>query len=319
MSDPIVENYEEFAFWTPSPSASVTVGPEQQEVPLPQVPLPVYPRHLDEGEPSVAAIGEGVYDYLRRFPDCDNNRQYAELLRDAYPHYIADIGSHAVMLDARDVSAAYLQRKINLLKILSLLDPGNVGLSFLLGQTCFEMLHEVAEFARARKHLLAAHGFLTRALKLGMHDVSVFNLLAELDFLLGDFPGARRNWLTAIELLDSGQTVLAVQLKERIATLDHQPPVALLDEMETVGLALIEAGQGDYAEALGLLEPIAEQGRLVDYFQCVQVPYMIGVCRERLGDAPGALVAFEEALELDPGYQLALEGRERIIDGGSDE
>jgi len=317
MSDPIVENYEEFAFWTPSPSATVTVGPEQSEISLPQVPIPVHPRQLAEGDPSTAAIGEGVYDFLRRFPDCDHNRPYAELLRDAYPHYIADIGSHAVMLDARDVSAAYLQRKINLLKILNLLDAENVGLAYLLGQTCFEMLHEVSEFSQARTHLLAAHGHLSRALKLGMRNTAVFNLLGELDYLLGDFPGARRNWESALALLGDDQKELQAQLQGRIDNLLRQTPVALLDEMEAVGLALIEAGRGDYASALELLEPIAEQGRLLDYFQCVQVPYMIGVCRERLGDIPGALLAYEEALELAPGYALALEARERVIDGGS--
>ena len=100
------------------------------------------------------------------------DRIYAELLRDAFPHYIADIGSHAVMLDARDVSAAYLHRKINLLKILRLLDAQNPGLAFLLGKTSFELLHEVAEFANCRKYLLEAHGYLHQAQKGGIRITS---------------------------------------------------------------------------------------------------------------------------------------------------
>ncbi len=108
------------------------------------------------------------------------------------------------------------------------------------------------------------------------------------------------------------------QLERRIAFLERQQPAALLDEMETVGEALRAAGRGEYAAALEMLEPIAEQGRLLDYFQCAQLPYMIGVCREKLGDAPGALVAFEEALTLDPGYELALAAKERLVDGGLD-
>jgi len=313
---PITENHEEFAFWTPSDSASVKVGPEQQEVSLPQVPLPVHPRHLKDGEPSTAAIGEGVYDYLRRYPDCDHNVAFAELLRDAFPHYIADIGSHAVMLDARDVSAAYLKRKINLLKILHLLDTQNAGLFFLLGKTCFELLHEVSEFSDSRQHLLAAHGYLRQARRLGLQEQALDYLLGELDFLLGDFPGAARHWQQALALMGPQQHALRSRLEERLAGLAQDEPYALLDEMETVGQALLEAGRGDYSSALELLEPVAEQGHLLDYFSCAQLPYMIGVCREKLGDSSGALVAYEEALEIDPQFSLALDARNRIVEQG---
>ncbi|PLY00260.1 MAG: hypothetical protein C0624_12440 [Desulfuromonas sp.] len=314
-----MQNHEEFAFWTPADDAVVQVGPEQHPVSLPQVPLPVYPRSLEDGEPSVAAIGEGVYDYLRRFPDCDHNRAYAELLRDAFPHYIADVGSHAVMLDARDVSAAYLQRKINLLKILRLLDETNPGLAFLLGKTCFELLHEVSEFTNSRQHLLDAHGYLHQAQRGGINDLSLYNLLGEIDYLLGDFPAAQRNWTSALAKASDQPAGVRAQLKKRLEVVAHQEPSCLLDEMETVGNALLEAGRGDYASALEMLEPVAEQGRLLDYFQCVQLPYMIGICRERLGDEAGALVAFEEALALDPDYELAMVARERIISGDGDE
>jgi len=310
-----MQNHEEFTFWTPNEGASVNVGPEQTPVLLPIVPLPVYPKALKEGEPSLSAIGEGMYDYLRRFPDCEYNRIYAELLRDAFPHYIADIGSHAVMLDARDVSAAYLHRKINLLKILRLLDAQNPGLAFLLGKTSFELLHEVAEFANCRKYLLEAHGYLHQAQKGGIDDIALYNLLGEIDYLLGDYPGAKRNWMASLERVPASERGLYSQLQKRIEVVTHQEPVALLDEMEVVGNALQEAGQGDYATALEMLEPVAEQGRLLDYFQCAQLPYMIGVCRDKLGDAPGALVAFEEALELDPDYDLAISARDRIISG----
>jgi len=314
-----MQNHEEFTFWMPVDGATVNVGPEQLVVPLPAVPLPVYPKALKEGDPSVEAIGEGVYDYLRRFPDCEHNRDYAELLRDAYPHYIADVGSHAVMLDARDVSAAYLQRKINLLKILRLLDTNNPGLAFLLGQTSFELLHEVSEFANSRKHLLEAHGYLHQAQRGGIEDMALYNLLGEIDYLLGDFPGAKRNLLSALERVPQNQQSLRNQLQKRLEIISHQEPAALLDEMEVVGNALLEAGQGDYTTALEMLEPVAEQGRLLDYFQCAQLPYMIGVCRDKLGDASGALVAFEEALQLDPDYELALSARDRIISGDNDE
>jgi len=314
-----MQNHEEFTFWTPDEETTLLAGPEQNEVPLPHVPLPIYSRHLKKGPPSTAAIGESIYDYLRRDPDCVNNKLFAHLLRDAFPHYIADIGSNAVMLDARDISAAYLHRKINLLKILHLLDDSNAGLFYLLGQTYFELLHEVSEFANSRTHLLNAHRYLHQALKLGVEDVALYNLLGELDFLLGDYPSAVRRFEKACELLPDDQIRVASQLKKRVQFLQHQEPVALLDEMETVGEALLTAGQGDYASALEILEPVAEQGRLLDYFQCAQVPYMIGVCREKLGDISGAMVAYQEALDLAPDYELAVAARDRLIGGDANE
>ena len=44
---------------------------------------------------------------------------------------------------------------------------------------------------------------------------------------------------------------------------------------------------------------------------------MIGVCREKLDDVSGALVAYEEALDIDPEFSLALDARNRIIEKGS--
>ena len=43
---------------------------------------------------------------------------------------------------------------------------------------------------------------------------------------------------------------------------------------------------------------------------------MIGVCRERLGDEAGALVAYLEALEVDAGFGLAQEAKDRLVGGG---
>ena len=88
----------------------------------------MHPEALEAGDPSDDAIGNGLYDYLREFPDCLRNRSYAELLRDAYPHFLADLGAQILMLDHKEVDSTYIRRKITYMKILALLDSENVGL-----------------------------------------------------------------------------------------------------------------------------------------------------------------------------------------------
>ncbi|MHB8710670.1 MAG: hypothetical protein ACYC9T_00005, partial [Trichloromonadaceae bacterium] len=118
----------DFVFWTPPPATTVEVGADRHPFPLPILPLPVHRQALAEGVPNDAAVGQGLYDYLRQFPDCPHNSVYAELLRDAYPHFLADMGAHILMLENKDVDGHYVRRKLSYLKILALLEPGNAGL-----------------------------------------------------------------------------------------------------------------------------------------------------------------------------------------------
>ena len=117
---------QNFDFWLPPTDHVVIVGPDQTRVKVPNVPLPIKIKNISENElPSDNAIGEGLYDYLRQFPDCLNNQDYAELLQLAYPHFLADMAAQVVMLDKKDVEPAYLLRKLTYLKILRLLNPKN--------------------------------------------------------------------------------------------------------------------------------------------------------------------------------------------------
>lgn len=305
----------EFQFWIPAAGASVGVGAERHPYPLPSLPLPVHPQALREGSPSDAAIGQGVYDYLRQFPDCPHNRDYAELLRDAYPHFLADLGAHILMLQNKEVDGLYVRRKLNYLKILALLEPQNAGLLQSIGITCYELAMTFSEFGRARHHLLGAFRYLRAALQLQPDNAYLGNYLAQTNYLLGDFPVALELWRRLVETLPEGRArdalakrILAIEAGE---VPDH-PPV---DDLERVGLALACFGNRELGAACEIMERLEEEGTILREFPSPEFHYFLGICRSRTGDAGGAFAAIETALELDPEHGPALEAREQLLEG----
>jgi hypothetical protein len=94
-----------FRFWTPQAGATIEVGAERRQFPLPQLPLPV--RSVC-GDPEAHDIGQGTYDYLRQFPDAPSAELYAELLRDAFPHFLSDLAAQIVMINEKEVDAPFV-------------------------------------------------------------------------------------------------------------------------------------------------------------------------------------------------------------------
>ena len=90
------------------------------------------------GAPDYDMVGRGIYQALRLNPDCIGGIEYAGVLKDAYPHIISELGGQIIMLDAKEVDAPYLDRKINLLKIMALLDQDNAGIPLEIARTYVE-------------------------------------------------------------------------------------------------------------------------------------------------------------------------------------
>ena len=155
---------DQFVLWLPPAGRCLTVGPDEIEVPLPEIPLPINLPVEDE-DLSDTQIGQGVYDYLRQFPDCPCNLQYAELLKEGFPHYLSDLAAHVVMLDAKDVEPAYVFRKLTALKILCLLEPENKGLLEQLTYGFYEHALQFSELVRCHNHLLQAMRYGQELLK----------------------------------------------------------------------------------------------------------------------------------------------------------
>lgn len=305
----------EFAFWTPPPGATVEIGAERKPFALPLLPLPVARQALSAGTPSDAAIGQGLYDYLRQFPDCEHNRVYAETLRDAYPHFLADLGSQILLLENKDVDGHYIRRKLSYLKILALLEPGNGGLLQSVGLTCYELAMTFSEFGQSRQHLLGALGYFQRALRLQPGDGFLTNYLAQTNYLLGDFPLAQKLWQELVQQLPEGPVRGALQQKVAAIAANQVPDHPPVDDLELVGVALACYGNQELAAACEIMERLEEEGTIVREFPSAEFHYFLAVCRSRTGDAGGAFAALEEALALDPEHEPSLLGRDRLQDG----
>jgi tetratricopeptide (TPR) repeat protein len=307
MLIPAIENLapQYFHFWSPPTGATVLVGAERQPLELPQIPLPLHRDDVNDGTPSDAAIGQGLYDYLRQFPDCVGNKVYAELLRDAFPHFLSDLAAHAVMLDAKQVEPAYVVRKLTCLKILLLLEPHNRGLLLQLCRGYFELALEFAALAHCREHLREAMRFGQELLAIDPADATALSLLAEIDLLFGDIPGALDKWQRlAAQNLDSA---MRAHIAERLAACNRaaESDTTLIDDLEAVAEALRLHGHGDDRQATFVLERIETLGHLPSALPSADFYWLLGVCRRGCGDVGGAVAAWHRALALEPGHPSA--------------
>jgi len=305
-----------YVLWTPPPAAHIEVGADLRSIPLPGLPLPLYREDLD-GRPTTDAIGRGLYDYLRQFPDCPHASAYAELLRDAFPHYIADLGALIVMLDHKEVDAPYVQRKLSSLKILALLEPDNVGLLQQIAMVQYELGLTFAQLPQTRGHLLAAMGTLRRLLQLHPENPSALNLLAQVDYLFGDYPSAGRRWRQVAVQLEDGEVRRSLQERVDGIAAGTVPDHPLVDDLEAIGEALQLCGRGCHGEAGEILDRLEEEGTVAREFPSAEFYYLLGVCRGKRGDAGGAIAALEQSLAIDADYAPALEARIRVIEKGN--
>lgn len=301
---PAVDNLapDRFFLWMPSHGTVVLAGADRQPVALPEFPLPLHNNADNGGIPTDEAIGQGVYDYLRQFPECAGNTVYAELLRDAYPHFVSDLAAHAVLLDAKDVEPAFVARKLTCLKILCLLEAHNLGLLRQLCRGYFELALEFSELASCRRHLLDAMRFGQNLLAIDADDPLALSLLAEIDFLLGDAPAATGKWRRLAT--QTSDPLVRERIAARVAACSFSecPETALVDELETVAEAMRLHASGDDAMAADLLGRIEEVGQLTTTLPSADFYWLLGVCRQGAGDIGGALRALHLALQLEPDH-----------------
>jgi tetratricopeptide (TPR) repeat protein len=307
MLIPVIENLDpkHFLLWSPPPGATVLIGAERQPLSLPQIPLPLHRDDLNDGSPSDAAIGQGVYDYLRHFPDCVGNNIYAALLRDAYPHFISDLAAHAVMLDAKQVEPAYVARKLTCLKLLLLLEPRNRGLLVQLCRGYFELAMEFAALAHCREHLLKAMRFGQELLAIDPIDITALSLLAEVDLLFGDIPGAIDKWQRLTAQVSDPEMQAHIETRLHACARAAESDTTLVDDLEAVAEALRLHEFGDDRQATFLLERIESLGHLTSALPSADFYWLLGVCRLGCGDPGGAVAALHQALALEPGHPLA--------------
>lgn len=303
---------DRFVFWTPPPGATVHTGAADHPVSLPLIPLPLHRAKGSGDEPTDDAIGQGVYDYLRQFPDCQGNSAYAALLRDAYPHCLDDLASHAVMLDAKRVEPAYVFRKLTALKILCLLEPDNAGLLLQLGRGFFELAHEFVELPRFARHLRESLRYGQELLARNPESPEALALLAEIDLLLGDTPAGEAKWRRLAAISPQPERDADFQRRCALCTEAAYAGISLAGELERVAEALELHGGGEEQAAVEVLEAVESRQLLVTQLPSAGFYWLLGVCRLNCGDAGGAAVALHRALDLEPGHPAVLEALEKL-------
>lgn len=303
-------NPQQFVFWLPADDAVIHTGPEQQPVALPQVALPIKIADMETLEdaqqgPDDNMIGAGVYDYLRQFPECLNNQDYAELLRDGYSHFLADLAAHVVMLDQKDVEPSYVYRKLTYLKILRLLEPQNTGLLWQLAYGFYALGLTFTELPQVRRNLLDAMRFAQNLLKMKPEDPAALSLLADIDILFGDYPTAIKRLHKMLDLLTDEAMIIKVNSRlERCIEVGF-PDHPLLDDLESIGHAMQLFSAGNHTLATELLERLEEDSYFMSELKSADFFCLLGMCRNKTGDHAGAFDALSQAMELEPEHEQA--------------
>jgi tetratricopeptide (TPR) repeat protein len=259
---------------------------------------------LDGGPPSYDAVGRGIYQALRSNPDCVFGRSYAELLQEAYPHFLGELASQLLMLDKKDVDVAYLDRKITCLKIFALIEPENPQLHLEVGKSLLDRGMSLAATQMVTITLYQAERFLRKVLSLSPDGAEVRHYLAEVSYLLGRYDDAASIWRET--LAEAGEST-GEKLRERIARLEtgKTPLVPVVDYLEATGVAFDYYQRGEFAEAAAILHDIIDDEVLREEYAMPQFWYVLGSCYAGMGMRSDAEKHLLEALRLDPDYTEA--------------
>ncbi len=239
-----------------------------------EFPIPlesrIYEAAVQQGGPDYDQIGQGVYTALRINPDCTYSTDYARLLQEAYPHVIAEIGGEAIMLDAKEVDTPYLDRKINLLKILALLEPENGSLWLEIGKTYMEKGSRMETSHLAVQSWYGTEKHLIRAVELLPDNLHLQYLLGETHYTLGHYDQALQLWQPMLEQMEAAERV---RLEARIEAISkgELPRVPAVDYLTALSVAFEQHQQEEYYEAAAIVEDLLE-----DKVFCTQFP-MAGI------------------------------------------
>ena len=264
--------------------------------------------------PSYDAVGEGIYQALRLNPGCAFADRYATLLRDAYPHLVADLASQLLMLERKDVEVPYLDRLITALRIFLLMEPDNPRFLLQIGRIYREKGLRLSALNQATRSLYLAQGYLSRARTLLPADPELLLLLGDVSWLLGKYDEARNCFQGAREV---GVGERSAELEERLVRLESgaQPLVPAVDYLEAIGVALELHQRQEYAEAAAILWDVLEDEVFREECPLPELNYLLGRCYEALAMPRYAEECYAEALAKRPDYE---EAREALRELGED-
>lgn len=244
--------------------------------------------------PDYDMVGRGIYQALRINPECIGAAEYAAVLGEAYPHIVSDLGGQIIMLDAREVDTPYLDRKINFLKIMALLDPENAGLPLEIARTYVDKGSRLSSLQHAVTCWYAAEKQLKRALVINPEDVHAAYEYGEVLYVLGRYEQAAEVWSELISLLE---TVERARVEARIAGIlaGKLPAVPPLDYLTALSVAVEQHHSGFSDDAAAIIKDVLADKVFAEQFPLNEVYYLLGTCYQEIGLMDEAADAFKRS------------------------
>ncbi|HIJ87617.1 MAG TPA: tetratricopeptide repeat protein [Desulfuromonadales bacterium] len=249
---------------------------------------------LEVNLPDYDMVGRGIYQALRLNPDCSGAAAYAAVLRDAYPHVISELGGQVIMLEAKEIDTPYLDRKINLLKIMALIDPENAGIPLEIARAYVDKGSRLASMQYCVPCWYAAEKQLKTALALNPEDRHAVYEYGEVLYVLGRYEQAAEIWSDVITLLEPAERV---QVEARIAGIlsGKIPVVPPLDYLTALSVAIEQHGNGCNDEAASIILDVLADPVFAEQFPLNEVYYLLGTCYQEAGMMTEAAEAFRRS------------------------
>lgn len=246
------------------------------------------------GFPDYDMVGRGIYQALRLDPDCIGAAAYADVLKDAYPHIISELGGQIIMLDAKEVDAPYLDRKINLLKIMALFDRENAGLPLEIARTYVDKGSHLSSMQHAVSCWYAAEKQLKMSLALRPDDIHTAYEYGEALYMLGRYEQAAEVWSGLITSLDQGERA---HLEARVAGIlaGRTPMVPPLDYLTALSVAVELHDNGFSDDAAAIIKDVLADSVFAEQFPLNEVYYLLGTCYQETGLMAEAAEAFRRS------------------------
>jgi tetratricopeptide (TPR) repeat protein len=286
-------------YFTPPAGFVLTGRDGMVNIPWNEKPaMPLLAEDFPVGEESVTPdydmVGRGIYQALRLNPDCFGATEYAAILKEAYPHIISELGGQIIMLDAKEVDTPYLDRKINFLKIMTLLEPNNAGLHLEIARTFSDKGSRLGTLHQAVDSWYGAEKYLKKALELDSADYHVAYEYGEALYVLGRYEQAAASWQ---QLPDCLETPERRKIEARIAAIraGKLPLVPPVDYLTAIAVAVESHHAGRTDEAAAIIEDVLADPVFAEQFPMNEVYFLLGTCYQEMGMSHEAAEAFKRS------------------------
>ncbi len=252
-------------------------------------------RALEAGaSPDYDMVGRGIYQALRLDPECTSAAEYAAILKAAYPHIVSDLGGQIIMLNARDIDSPYMDRKVNFLKIMALLDPANAGLPLEIARTYADKGSRLSDLHQAVSSWYEAEKYLRKSLDLNPEDSHAVYEYGEALYVLGRYEQAAGVWSEALHLFEPSARA---RIEARIAGIltGKLPMVPPLDYLTALSVAVEEHHAGRHDEAAAIIEDVLADPVFAEQFPMNEVYFLLGTCYQAIGLMAEAAQAFKRS------------------------